>query len=81
MTEHSIDHLFTYHDTDDPQIIERYRRVNEAAKVFAREIHDCCPNVIERLTAIHRVQEARMWANASVALNQDWLIAKHKESP
>ena len=61
-----IEHLFTYHppSADD---LARYERLRQAAKHFALTINDLCPESPDKTTAIRKVREAVMTANASIA--------------
>jgi hypothetical protein len=64
-----VDSLFSYHKPKGDQQ-ERYDRMTVAAKAYASAILDNCPSTPERTLAIRKLQEARMWANASIALNE-----------
>lgn len=63
-----IDNLFTYHKPR-PDQIPKYDAINEAAKAFARAIDEHCPASADRSAAVRLVQQARMTANASIALD------------
>jgi hypothetical protein len=63
-----LDDLFTYHAPSDDQI-PRYIAITEAAKAFAEVIDDNCPASADRTAAVRLVQQARMTANAAIALN------------
>jgi hypothetical protein len=63
-----IDLAFTYHAPKGDQA-ERYSNLRQAAKGFARLIDTYCPDSEEKTIALQRVQEAVMWANASIARN------------
>lgn len=60
--------LFTYHPPTDEQI-PKYAAINQAAKNFAEVILQNCPASADRSAAIRLIRDARMTANASVALN------------
>lgn len=64
-----LDNLFTYHPPKDDQP-ERYVKIRAAAKDLARAILESCPSSAERTLAVRKVQEASMWANASIACNE-----------
>lgn len=68
--DETLDELFTYHapQEGDP---ERYERIREAAKSFARAIRDNSPPSRDRTIAIDtHVRAAVMFANAGVALEK-----------
>lgn len=50
------------------QAIKRHAAIAEATSALLVVIVDNCPAGPERSTAISRAREARMWANAGVAL-------------
>lgn len=68
MTPDQITELFTYHTPsgDQPQ---RYEQINEKAKQLALLVNEICPESAEKTKAIRKIQAARMWANASVAIH------------
>ena len=66
-TDAQLDDMFTYHD--DPEKAPRYGAINEAAKAFARAIRDNTKPCADQSAAIRQVREARMTANAAVALD------------
>lgn len=66
-----IQHEFTYHEPGTPEVVSRHQDVNF---LFASLAHDLIHNVPEGRElslAITALQEARMWSNAAIALNQD----------
>jgi hypothetical protein len=67
LTDAQIEDMFTYHD--DPAKIPAYAAINEAAKELARAIRDACPVCADASAAIRLVREARMTANAAIALD------------
>jgi hypothetical protein len=60
---------FVYHAPKGDQA-QRYGRITEAAKDFAKVVEEVAPASEERSLALRRVQEARMWANAAIAINE-----------
>lgn len=70
-----LDDLFTYHKATSEQV-EKYERINEAAKAFARVILAECPNNPDRSAAIRKVREARMTANSAIATKTGGLIPR-----
>ena len=65
--EETIDYLFTFHD--DPDKTPHYVEIRESAKQFAKVLIRHCPPCADRTTAIRKVREAVMTANAAVALS------------
>ncbi len=66
-TDEQIDEMFTYHD--DPAKVPHYDAVNDAAKALFRTIQEHCPPSPDRSAAFRMVREARMTANAAIALD------------
>ena len=66
--EMELEKQFTYQKPsgDQPQ---RYEKINEAAKNFAKVVLENCPSCADRTHAIRVIRDARMWANASIACN------------
>jgi hypothetical protein len=67
--EAQIDNIFTYHAPKNDQT-ERYERLRSHARNLAREIQRCCPESREKSLAITNLQQAIMFANASIAINE-----------
>lgn len=65
----TIEDTFTYHKPfgDQPQ---RYEKLREKAKELAYLIEESCPNSREKSLAMTSLQQAIMWANASIAINE-----------
>ncbi len=66
-SDQQIDDMFTYHD--DPAKVPHYDAVNDAAKALFRIIQEHCPSSPDRSAAFRLVREARMTANAAIALD------------
>jgi len=66
-TDQQVDDMFTYHD--DPAKAPKYRAVNDAAKAFARAVIANTPPSADQSAAIRQIREARMTANAAIALD------------
>ena len=68
MTPEQITELFTYHRPvgDQP---ERYEKINAKAQELALLVNELCPESAEKTKAIRKIQSARMWANASIAIH------------
>lgn len=64
-----LDNRFTYHPPHGDQAT-RYHFLRCAARQFAEQIASRCPESRERSLAFRKIQEAVMWANASIACNE-----------
>lgn len=69
MTPEQIENIFTYHKPfgDQPQ---RYELLRAEARELALMIEENCPESREKSLAITNLQQAIMWANASIAINE-----------
>ena len=67
--EPDLDNLFTHHPPFDDQV-ERYEELRASAKDFATDIMARVPSSPERSTALRKIREAVMWANAGIACNE-----------
>lgn len=65
-----IENTFTYHKPIGDQQ-ERYVALRNKAKELAQLIEDSCPNSREKSLALTYVQQSTMWANASIAINEN----------
>jgi hypothetical protein len=63
-----IEHIFTYH-SPTPTTLPKFQAVREAGKYFAKVILQNVPYGQDRLTAILKVREAVMTANAGILLD------------
>lgn len=65
----NLDEIFTYHAPfgDQPQ---RYIALRDKAKELAVLIQTTTPASREQSTALTNVQQAVMWANAAIAINE-----------
>lgn len=64
-----IENNFTYHAPFVDQA-QRYEILRNMAKGFALQIMSSCPPSRERSIAITNLEQAMMWANASIARNE-----------
>lgn len=64
-----LDNIFTYH-APKPGQQERYVALRETAKALATLIQDSTPASREQAVALTNVQQAVMWANAAIAINE-----------
>jgi Xaa-Pro aminopeptidase len=67
LTVENVERIFTYQPAT-PEQKEAYAAIREAGIILARAILHNAPNSADRSTALRCVREARMWANAAVAL-------------
>lgn len=65
----NLDGIFTYHKPFGTQQ-DRYVALRDKAKELAKMIETSCPDSRERSLAITNVQQAVMWANAAIAINE-----------
>lgn len=69
MTQDDLDNIFAHHALNNGQT-ERMKNLRALAKQLASAILDWTPSSPEQTTAIRKVQESVMWANASINLNE-----------
>jgi hypothetical protein len=67
-SEEVVAEIFKYHAPNDVTI-PKHAAINQAAKNFAEVILANCPGGADRTDAIRKIREARMVANAAIALN------------
>jgi hypothetical protein len=68
--EAGVERIFTYHAPVGTQAA-RYEALRSMAKQFAKMLLVACPDSRERSLALTHVQEAIMFANASIAINEE----------
>jgi hypothetical protein len=66
VTQQQIEKAFTFHPSKDDQP-ERYNRLREKAKELAYLIIELTPHSREQSSALTRLEEAVMHANAAIA--------------
>jgi len=64
-----VERNFKYHAPQKDQI-PRYQNIRDYGLNMARYIMESCPRSSERNQALQRLEEAVMWANASIARNE-----------
>ena len=64
-----LDNVYTYHTPKGDQS-ERYESIRAKARELAELIEACCPDSREKSLANTKLEEAAMWANASIARNE-----------
>ena len=67
--EAELDHLFKYH-APTPEQLPKYDAINAAARAFARAVLENTPRSADQSAAMRLIREARMTANASIALEK-----------
>ncbi len=70
LTFDELDARFTYHCPTDEQA-KKYTSIRGRARAFAELIDALCPESREKSLAITKLEEAVMWANASIARRED----------
>lgn len=66
-TKEVIDDLFSYHSPTRDQE-DQYNKIREGARQFARVLVENTPACADQTTAIRKLRECVMTANAAVAL-------------
>jgi hypothetical protein len=69
MANQQIENAFTYHAPKGDQA-ERYTEIRDKAKELALLLDVRCPNSREKSLALTNLEQAIMWANASIARNE-----------
>ena len=69
MTSEQIDNIFTYHRPFGTQQ-DRYVSIRDTAKSLAVLVNAACPESREKALALTNLQQAVMWANAAIAINE-----------
>lgn len=70
-----LERLFLYHQPG-PAAQWRHAAINSEMLATARKLCGLMPPCRERSVMLTKLQEARMWANAAVACNQEMLIPR-----
>ena len=70
MTDIDIEKVFTYQSPNSDQIY-KYAKIREKAKELANLLNEMCPHSREKALAFTKLRECIMWANASIALNEE----------
>lgn len=68
MATPDLENRFTYHPPKDGQAAT-YQGLRAIALNFARTIDQQCPDSREKSLALTHLEDAVMWANASIARN------------
>lgn len=67
VNHNNVDDVFMYHPPEGDQV-ERYQRLRDAAKVFARVALDVTPQSADQQAGMRHLREAVMTFNAAIAL-------------
>ena len=65
--ENNIEEVMTYH-SPNPSQLHQHEKIQNAAIEFSRVIMTATHPCADQSTALRCVREARMWANAAIAL-------------
>lgn len=65
-----LDNIYTYH-APKPGQPELYEKIRNKAKMLAAFIEEYCPDSREKSIAHTKLEECVMWANASIARNEE----------
>jgi hypothetical protein len=68
--KHIIEKNFIYHPPKNDQPA-RYEQLRQKAKEFAHLINELVSESREKSIAITKLEEAVMWANKAIAVNED----------
>ncbi len=68
-TKTDLYNRFTYHAPKGDQT-DRYEEIRDAGLVLAELVVNHCPDSRERSLALTKIEEAVMWANASIGRNE-----------
>lgn len=66
MKKDEIDNRYTYHEPKEGQA-EKYETIRSIAKTLAEFVDEVCPESREKSLAFTNLEQAVMWANASIA--------------
>lgn len=64
----AIEHSLTNHAPPSASTIASYEEIREAAKAFALQIVQLCPEGRERSLAVTKLEETVMWAIKAIAV-------------
>lgn len=70
-----VENDFTYHPPT-PDQLERYAGIRRWGREWAQSLLALCPYSRERSLALTKIEEAVMWANASISRNEETPAAK-----
>jgi hypothetical protein len=64
-----LERTFTYHRPFGTQP-QRYEAIRQTAKELAATVNNLCPDSREKSLALTAIQQAVMWANAAIAIDE-----------
>lgn len=67
---YDVEKNMTNHPPANDKVVQRFERVRVEAKAFARLVDQLCPESREKALAFTNLEQALMWAIASIARNQ-----------
>jgi len=67
MTDEQLQDIFSYH-APKPEQVEKYQAINDAFLACAKVINEQMPSGAGATVAFRKLSEARMAANAAIAL-------------
>lgn len=67
LTPEKINNRFTYHKPKNDGQLHRYEEIRQRGKDLAEYLLQVCPQSRELSLAITKIEEAVMWANATIA--------------
>lgn len=67
MFDLNLENRFTFHPVQSQEQADKYAKIRGAALAFAELIDELAPDSREKTIAINSLDEAVMWANASIA--------------
>ena len=69
MQNDQVEHQFSYHPPQTEEVREKHTTITAETKSFARTMCEFVEASPERTIALRKLQEARMWLNASLAIH------------
>ena len=75
----NLEKNFTYHPPKEGQP-EKYATIRKMAHEYAEFLQENCPQSRELSLALTNLEQAVMWANASIARNSQFAIVTQHES-
>lgn len=69
LSEEDIDNIFSFHPPKNEDVAAAHEQVREGCRELAQDLKALCPDSPEQTTAIRKLQEAMMYANAAIALH------------
>lgn len=64
-----IEELFSYHPSNSSDAVRAHTLIREDVKTTAHFLNNVLPESAEKTLAIRALQQALMWANASIAIH------------